>query len=62
MRPVNTDELPDAMRWFRKLSDDKRAAIIKAMRSVDKCGVDGTWVLVASYRMYNRMMADTVPA
>lgn len=61
MKPINADEIMLAMRWMSTQPTDVRSAIMKAWKSVDKCRVDGMWVLVASYRCYNRMMSDTVP-
>ena len=59
---INIEELGDALKWYRSLPRDTQLAITKAMRSVDRCKVDGNTVLIASHRLYNRMMADTVPA
>jgi hypothetical protein len=55
---VNTDELRLAMEWYRKLSPDYRVALAKAMRSVDACNVDGTRVLIATFRMVMRQVAS----
>lgn len=59
---IDSDELQLATRWYYGLSRDKAQAIRKAMISCDKLGVDGNQVLIASYRLYNRMMANSVPS
>lgn len=62
MGPINVDELMLAIKWLRTQPRQVQLGIHRATRSVDKCRVDGTWVLIASYRCHTRMMADTVPA
>lgn len=58
---VNAEELMEALRWFRTQPRDIQRAINKAIRSVDLCRVDGTRVLIASYRLHTRMMANSIP-
>ena len=59
---VTSEELESALKWFRssQITSEQREAVKKAMRSVGHF-TDSTCVLIATYRMYTRMMADTVP-
>ena len=58
---IHSDELGLALRWFYGLSADRRNAITKAMRSVEKLRIDGNQVLIAAYRLYNRTIQNSVP-
>jgi hypothetical protein len=61
LQTIQSDELGDALRWFMYQPISTAHAIRKAMRSVEIFGIDGTHVLIAAYRMHNRVMANTVP-
>ena len=59
----DTEELRDALKWYHSDAvTNKQASLIReGMRKVDALRLNGTDVLIATYRMVQRQNAASVP-
>lgn len=59
---ITSDEIGLALSWYqRDINTEQRAAIRKAMKSLDALHLDSNMVLIAAYRLDTRTKANSIP-